>query len=61
MKAIFSQIAQREMEDAVVFCELEFAGLGARFKEETRKAARRIAEYPQAWPVEKVSNTQIPL
>jgi len=48
MKVVFSEIAKKELEDAVVFYELEFSGLGRRFKEELKKAARRIADYPQA-------------
>lgn len=53
MGVIFTRIATQELEDAVRFYELEYAGLGRRFKEEVRKAALRVAEYPQAWSVER--------
>jgi hypothetical protein len=36
MKVIFSKYAQMELEDAVLFHELELEGLGWRFKEEVR-------------------------
>lgn len=53
MRVIFSKYAKQELEDAVRFYELEYSGLGKRFKEEVRKAALRIAEYPKAWSVER--------
>lgn len=53
MRVIFTRIARRELEDAVRYYELEYSGLGRRFKEEVRKAALRIAEYPKAWSIER--------
>lgn len=53
MRAIFTRLARQELEDAVRFYELEYSGLGRRFKEEVRKAALRIAEYPKAWSIER--------
>lgn len=53
MRVIFTRYAKQELEDAVRYFELEYAGLGRRFKEEVRRAALRIAEYPQAWSVER--------
>lgn len=53
MRVIFARIARQEMEDAVRYYEFEYSGLGSRFKEEVRKAALRIAAYPQAWSVER--------
>lgn len=53
MKVLFSKYAQQELLDAVYFYELEYEGLGRRFKEEVRKAAVRISEYPLAWSVER--------
>lgn len=53
MRVIFTRFARQELEDAVRFYELEFSGLGSRFKEEVRKAALRIAAYPQAWSLER--------
>ena len=53
MRIIFTGFARQELEDAVHYCELEYAGLGRRFKEEVRKAALRIAAYPKAWSIER--------
>lgn len=53
MRVIFTRIATQELADAVRFYELEYSGLGEQFKEEVRKAAVRIAEYPQAWSIER--------
>ena len=53
MRVVFTRIARQELEDAVRYYELEYSGLGRRFKEEVRKAALRIVEYPQAWSIEK--------
>jgi len=52
MKVIFSKLAELELDDATSFYELEFEGLGIRFREELRQAAMRIAEYPKAWSIE---------
>ena len=53
MPVIFTRYAQQELEDAVRVYNLEYAGLGDRFKEEVRRAALRIADYPKAWSVER--------
>jgi plasmid stabilization system protein ParE len=53
MKIIFSKLAKQELDDAVYFYELEFPGLGRGFKEEVRKAAIRIFDYPEAWSIER--------
>lgn len=53
MRVVFTRIAWQELEDAVRYYEVEYSGLGQGFKEEVRKAALRIAEYPQAWSVER--------
>lgn len=53
MRVVFTRIAAQELEDAIRFYELEYVGLGLRFKEEVRKAALRVAEYPQAWSLER--------
>lgn len=53
MRVIFTKYAKQELEDAVHCYELEYSGLGKRFKEEVRRAALRIAEYPQAWSTER--------
>ena len=53
MKIIFSRIANQELDDGVRYYELQYLGLGRRFKEEVKKAALRITEYPEAWSVER--------
>lgn len=53
MRVVFSKIAKQELDDATHYYEIELLGLGKRFREEARKAAIRIAEYPEAWSVER--------
>ena len=53
MRVIFTTIARQELEDAARYYELEYSGLGLRFKDEVRKAALRISEYPKAWSTER--------
>ncbi len=53
MHVIFTRIARQELEDAVRYYEVQYSSLGHRFKEEVKKAALRIAEYPQAWSIER--------
>ena len=53
MRVIFSTLAKRELENAADYYELEQEGLGRRFKAEIKSAARRIARYPLAWPIER--------
>ena len=50
---IFNEFAKYEFEDAIGFYELEYSGLGERFKEEIRRAVGRVVEYPEAWPVKR--------
>jgi plasmid stabilization system protein ParE len=47
------QIANKEMEDAVLYYELEQYGLGLRFKDAVRRAIDRIKKHPTSWPIEK--------
>lgn len=51
MRVIFTGLAKQELEDAIRFYELEYSGLGRKFKEEVRKAALRIAAYPEGWSI----------
>ncbi len=53
MKVIFSKYANLELYDAIHFYEIEYKGLGWRLKEEIKKTAIRISEYPEAWSVER--------
>ncbi|MCP4154399.1 MAG: type II toxin-antitoxin system RelE/ParE family toxin [bacterium] len=46
-------VAQKELDDAVLYYEMEQHGLGLRFKKEVRKAIDRIKKYPTSWPIER--------
>jgi hypothetical protein len=52
-ESYFSKIAKQELDDAVLYYELEYQGLGKRFKEEVRKSTIRISEYSEAWSIER--------
>ena len=51
MEVVFNELAVKEMNDAIVYYELQFSGLGVVFKDEIKKAIERISKYPKAWPV----------
>lgn len=53
MKIIFSELARREMADAIRFYENRVVGLGKRLESEIVRASSRISEHPEAWPVER--------
>ena len=53
MKVIFSELAKLELDDACSFYDLQVPGLGSKFKDEVGKPARRIAEFPTAWSIER--------
>jgi plasmid stabilization system protein ParE len=53
MRIVFSRLARQELDDAVRYYELQRPRLGARFKEEAKKAALRITDYPEAWSIER--------
>jgi plasmid stabilization system protein ParE len=53
MKVVFSRLAKQELDDASRYYEIEYRELGKRFRGEVRDAAKRIAKYPEAWPVER--------
>ena len=40
------EIAQKELDDAVLYYELEQHGLGSRFKGAVRQSIDRIKKYP---------------
>ena len=52
MKVIFSKFAKLELDDAMAYYELEYEGLGRKFKEEVRTAIKRIVQHPEAWSIE---------
>lgn len=49
MKLRFAAAAQRELNDAAIWLELQESGLGERFLLEIAQARRLILEYPYAW------------
>ena len=49
MKIIFSEFAVKELKDSIDYYELEFHGLGQKFKDEILTAINRIKKFPQAW------------
>ena len=49
MKLRFAEAAQRELNEAALWLELQGAGLGERFLLEVAQARRLILDYPQAW------------
>lgn len=55
MRVIFSKFAEQELNDAILYYELQYSGLGKRFQEEVKKAALRISEHPEAWSTERAS------
>ena len=52
MKVEISKFAQRELEDAILYYELEQKGLGLRFKDEVKKSVDRIKIYPKSGSIE---------
>ncbi|MEW6379944.1 MAG: type II toxin-antitoxin system RelE/ParE family toxin [bacterium] len=52
MKIIFTELAKAELLDAVAYYELEYEGLGKKFKEEVNASILRINQFPTAWSVE---------
>ncbi|MCP5109155.1 MAG: type II toxin-antitoxin system RelE/ParE family toxin [bacterium] len=53
MNIEISEFAQVELDDAVLYYELEQYGLGQRFKNAVRKTIDRIKKYPTSWPIER--------
>lgn len=47
----FNALAERELNDAAQYYELESPGLGAAFLTEVERSCQAITEYPQAGPV----------
>ncbi len=51
MKASFHRLAERELNEAARYYELESPGLGVAFLAEVEHSCKRITEHPQAAPV----------
>ena len=49
MKIIFLEIAQIELDDAVLYYNYEVPGLGDAFLNEVLNALDRIGGFPEAW------------
>lgn len=49
MKVKFIPIAKSELDDAVVYYNLQLPGLGQRYKSEAKSTIKRIAIFPKAW------------
>lgn len=52
MKVIFSKFAKLELDDAIAYYELEYTGLGRKFKEEVKTGIKRVIQHPKAWSIE---------
>jgi plasmid stabilization system protein ParE len=53
MKVIFTELAKHEFSDVVVYYELEYEGLGKKFREEVKASISRVRQFPTAWPPER--------
>jgi plasmid stabilization system protein ParE len=51
MQISFNPLAERELNDAAQYYELERRGLGAAFLSEVEHSCKSITEYPEAAPV----------
>lgn len=53
MKVIISRLAKLEIDEAFAYYELQYKGLGKKFREEVKKNLNLIQKYPKAWSIEK--------
>ena len=53
MEIKISEYAQKELDQGILYYELEQHGLGLRFKQEIRNSIDRIKKHHQAWPIER--------
>lgn len=51
MRVTFNELAERELNDAAQYYELEEPGLGEAFIDEVHRSADSIVEHPQAGPI----------
>lgn len=51
MRVTFTELAERELNDAAQYYELEHAGLGSAFIVEVQRCTEAIREYPQVAPI----------
>ncbi len=59
MKVFFSKYAKQELDDATQYYEIEYQGLGKRFREEVRKAAKRIKDIRKHGPLNGVMSGSV--
>lgn len=50
MEIEFLSTAEDELEEAIVFYNLQSEGLGYEFAAEIKRTLERIIQYPDAWP-----------
>ncbi|MBF0198598.1 MAG: type II toxin-antitoxin system RelE/ParE family toxin [Planctomycetes bacterium] len=55
MNILFTKEASLELDDAVIFYELEQKGLGLLFKREVKRMLLLIRQYPEIGPTEDLS------
>ena len=53
MNVIFTELALTELSETYQYYELEFSGLGVRFKREVKRAVNRIIPFPLVWQKER--------
>ena len=51
MELSFNPLAERELNDAAQYYEVESPGLGAAFLDEVERSCQHIVEYPESAPV----------
>jgi plasmid stabilization system protein ParE len=51
MRISFNPLAERELNDAAQYYDLESPGLGEAFLAEVERSCHAVAEYPEAGPV----------
>jgi len=61
MRVVFATIASKELRDAIHYYNLEYEGLGDRFRSEVRAAIDRMQSYPLAYSVESGDVRRCPL
>ena len=53
MKIVFTELAVKELNETHSFYELEMEGLGEEFSKEMVRVTKRIAKFPEAYPITK--------
>jgi hypothetical protein len=53
MRILFDELAKKELNDAIEYYEIEFVGLGQKFKEEIKRILGIVKEMQRIGSVEK--------